>query len=118
MADVLNVEVERVRRLVGSLEGGERLPSQVGTHRVAVIQREQKAQIGDIGLEQREPAEVVSAVAWDDGEPRVQQVVGLVEEAAVVHGHGLHGLGRLVLNRSPVGPVQTSVSEQLPKKWP
>src|SRR6185295_17157323 len=60
VADVLNVEVERVRRPVGSLESGERLPTQVGTNRVAVIQREQETQISDIGLEQREPAEVVS----------------------------------------------------------
>ena len=67
VADVLNVEVERVRRPVGRLEHRERLPSQVRAHRVAVIQREQEAQIRDVGFEQREPAEVVSAVAWDDG---------------------------------------------------
>ena len=99
VADVLDVQVEGVRRVVRRLEDGERLASQMGAHRVAVIQREQEAQVGEIRLEQRQPPEVVRAVARDDREPRVEQVVGLFEEAAVVDGHGLHRLGGLVLNR-------------------
>ena len=70
MADVLHVQVEGVRRLVRRLEDGERLPSQMGTHRVAVIEREQEAQIGDVRLEQRQPPEVVRAVAGDDARAR------------------------------------------------
>ena len=64
--DVLHVQVEGVRRPVRRLERRQRLPAQMGTHRLAVIEREQKTQIGEIRLEQRQPPEVVRAVAWDD----------------------------------------------------
>ena len=106
VTDVLHVQVEGVRRPVRRLEHGQRLPPQMGAHRLAVIEREQEAQIGEIRFEQREPPEIVRAVAGDDGQPGVEQVVGLFEETPVVDGHRLHGLGRLVLNRSRVGPVQ------------
>src|SRR3954471_8038766 len=86
------------------------------TYRVAVIESEQKAQIGEIRLEQRQSSEVVGAVAWDDGKPRVEQVVRLVEEAPVMDGHGLHRFGRLVLNRSAISSVQDERQRAVPKE--
>ena len=84
---------------------------EVRTDRIAVIEREQEAQVRDIRFEQREPPQVVRAVARHDAQPGVQQVVGLLEEAAVVDGHRLHRLGRLVLQRTGVGAVQHERSE-------
>ncbi len=57
-------------------------------------------------LEDREPPQVVRTVAGNDGQPRVQQVVGLLEQAAVVDGHRLHRLGGLMLEGTRVHAVQ------------
>ena len=67
VADVLDVQVEGIRRLVGVSNDGERLPPQMRTDRLAVVEREQEAQVRDVGLEQRQPPQVVRAVAGDDG---------------------------------------------------
>src|SRR5262245_18220017 len=47
VADVLHVEVERVRRSMRRLEYCQRFLAQVGAHGVAVVEREQEAEIGD-----------------------------------------------------------------------
>ena len=106
VADVLHVQVEGVRRPVRRLEDRQRFLPEVRADGIAVIEREQEAQVGDVRFEQREASQVVRAVAGHDAQPGVQQVVGLLEEAAVVHGHRLHGFGRLVLQRARVGAVQ------------
>ena len=72
--------------MVWRLEDGQRSRREDGADRLAVIEREQEAQIGDVRFEQREPAEVVGAVAGNDREPGVEQVVGLLEQAAIVDG--------------------------------
>ena len=106
VADVLHVQVEGVRRPVRRLEDGQGLLSKVRAHGVAVIEREQEAQVREVRFEQREAPKVVRAVSRDDAQPGVEQVVGLLEEAAVVDGHGLHRLGGLVLQRARVRAVQ------------
>ena len=59
-----------------------------------------------MGLEHREPAEVAGTVAWNDAQPGVQQVVGLVDEGAVVQAQRLGGLRRLMLDSPKVVAVQ------------
>ena len=100
------MQVEGVRRLVRRLEDRQRFLSKVRADGVAVIEREQEAQVREVRLEQREPPKVVRAVARDDAQPGVQQVVGLLEEAAVVDGHRLHRLGGLLLQRARIRAVQ------------
>ena len=99
------MQVEGVGRSVWRLEYGQCLSTQMGAHRLAVIEREQEAQIGEIRFEDGEPAEIVSTVARNNRQPGIQQVVGLFEEAPIVHGHRLHRFGRLVLNRFRVRSV-------------
>ena len=98
----LSLELPHHRRL----EYGERLASQVRADWLPVIEREQKTQVGQVRLEQRQAPKVVSAVPRDNAQPRVEEAVGLLEEAAVVDGHRLHRFGRLVLERPRVRPVQ------------
>ena len=61
---------------------------------LAGVQGEEKAQIGIVRFEQRQATQVVRAVAGDDGEPGVEEVVGLVDERPVMAGQHLDGLGR------------------------
>ena len=63
-----------------------------------MVEREQEAQVRQVRFEQRQPSKIVRAVAGDDAEPGIEQVVGLLEEAAVVHGQRLHRLGGLLLS--------------------
>ena len=81
-----------------------------------VIEREQEAQVGEVRLEQRQPPKVVGAVPGNDAQPRVEQVVGLLEEAAVVNGHRLHRLGRLVLECPRVRAVQHECEGATPEE--
>ena len=119
VADVLHVQIEVIRCLVARLEDGERLGVQMGAARLAAIEREQKAQIRVVRFEERQPPEVVGAVARHDAQPGVEQVVRLLDERAVVRGHHLDGFGRRSLQSfgSP-GRRGPAVSEHSPKKWP
>ena len=100
------------------LEDGQRLLPKVRAHGVAVIEREQEAQVREVRFEQREAPKVVRAVAGDDAQPGVQQVVGLLEETAVVNGHGLHGLGGLMLQRAGSVSVQHQRERALAEEVP
>ena len=106
MSHILHVKVEGVRCSMGCLEDGQRFPPEMRTDRIAVIEREQEAQVREIRFEECESSEIMCAVARNDAQPGVQQVVRLLEEATVVNGHRLHRLGRLVLERTGVGVVQ------------
>ena len=68
--DVVDVQVEVVRRLVLGLEDRQRLRVQVRTARLARVQREEEAQVGVVRFEQRQATEVVRAVAGDDARAR------------------------------------------------
>ena len=106
VADVLHVQIESVGRPVRRLEHRQRLLSKVRADGVAVIEREQEAQVRQVRFEQREASKIVRAVPRDDAQPRVEEVVGLLEEAAVVDRHRLHRLSGLVLERARIRPVQ------------
>ena len=108
-----------VRRLRRRLEHRQRrrVPD-VGSIGSPAVEREQEAQVRQVRLEQRQPAQVVGAVAGNDAEPGVQQVVALLEGAAVVGGEHLHGLGRGGLQGAPVRAVQDQRERAAPKKWP
>src|SRR5262249_46310942 len=62
VADVFDVQIERVRRVVRRLEYGKRLSAKVTAGTLAWIQREQEAQVRRVRLEDGKPAEIVSAV--------------------------------------------------------
>lgn len=106
VTDVLHVQVEGVGRLVRRLEHRKRLAPQMRADGGPLVPGEQETHVGQVRLEEREPTQVVRAVARDDGQPGVQQVVGLLEQAAVVDRHGLHGFRRLSLERAAVNAVK------------
>ena len=117
LADILGVQVERIRDVMGRFKDGQRLSTQVRTDACSRIDREQEAQVGEVGLQQRQPAQIVGAVTGHDAEPRVQEVVGFLEQTAVVDRHRFHRFGGLVLQRALVRPVkherQRTVSEEV-----
>ena len=104
--DVLDVQVEGVRRVMRGLEDRQGVTAEMRADPFAAVQREQEAEVRGVGLEQRQAAQVVGAVAGHDAQPGVQQVVGLLEQAAVVHRDHLHRLGRLVLQLAAIVAVQ------------
>src|SRR5713226_8441022 len=59
MTHVLHVQVERVRRVVRRLEDGQRFLMEMRADPFALIEGEQKTEIREVGLQQREPAQVV-----------------------------------------------------------
>ena len=73
--DIVVMEVPEIRRLMlGFKHRQTRSPSEVRAGPRASVQREEKAQIGDIRIQQRQPAEIVRAVARDHRQPGVEQV--------------------------------------------
>ena len=118
VTDVLHMQVEGVWRPMRRLEDGQRFLSKVRADGVAVIEREEETQVREVGFEHREASKIVRAVSRDDAQPGVEQVVGLLEEAAVVDGHGFHGLGGLMLQCSWVRAVQHECEGAPPKKCP
>ena len=77
-----------------------------GTDAWPGIEREEKAQVGVVRLEQRQPPEVVGAVAGHDAQPGVEQVVGLLDERAVVGRHHLDRFRRGALDDARVAVEQ------------
>jgi hypothetical protein len=106
VAHILHVQVERVRRVVRRLEDGQRFLMEMRADSFALIEGEQKTEIGEVGLQQREPAQVVRVVARHNAQPGVEQVIGFLEHTAVVDRHHFHGFGRAVLKRSRVLAMQ------------
>ena len=53
---------------------------------------------------------------WHHREPGVQEVVGLLEEAPVVHRHYLHRLGRVVLECPSIVAVQREREGARPRR--
>ena len=87
------------------LENGQRLAPEMGTRRTTAIEREQKAQVRVVGLEQREPPEVVRAVPRHDAQPGVQQVVRFLDQCAVMGRHDLDRFsGRPLRSGPPLKP--------------
>ena len=115
---VLDVQVERVRRVMRGFEYRECLAAKVAAGSLARVEREQEAQIRSVRLQDSEPAQIVSAVPGHDAQPGVQQVVRLLEQAAVVDSHRLLGFGCLVLKRPRILPVyddgQRCAAEEMP----
>ena len=56
----------------------------MSARRTSTIEREQKAQIRAVRFEHRQSPKVVRAVAGDDAEPSIQEVVRFVDERAVM----------------------------------
>src|SRR5207237_5125794 len=63
VADVLHVQIECVRGMVRRLEGGERLALEMGTNTIALIEREQKAQVRQVRFEQSDAPHVGGALS-------------------------------------------------------
>src|SRR5688572_8657629 len=110
------MKVEGVRCPMRRFEDGQGFLSKVWAHGVAVIERKQETQIREIGFEDREAPKIVRAVSRDDAQPGVEQVVGLLEKAPVVDGHGFHGLGGLMLQRAWVRTVQNECEGAPPEE--
>jgi hypothetical protein len=106
VADVLDVKIESVWRMVRRLEDGQSLSLQMGIHRLTLINVEHEAQICRVGLEQRQAPEVVGAISRNDAQPGVQQVVGLIEDGAIMNGDCLGRFGGLLLEDSSFGTMQ------------
>ena len=104
--DVLDMQVEGVWCVVRRLEDRERFLAQVRTDPFALVAREQEAHVRKVRFEQRDPSQVVRAVPRHDAQPGIEQVVGLFEQTPVVHRHGLHRFGGLVLQDPRVLPVE------------
>src|SRR5882762_11975517 len=98
------MEVVVERRLVPRFEHGERLAAAEGRRGpLALVETEEKAEIGTVRLQQAEAPQVLRAVAGHNGRPGVEQVIGLEMEAAVVGGQHLEGFGgRAVLSAAVV----------------
>src|ERR1700704_1067134 len=102
---VLHVQVERVRRVMRGLEYRECLAAEVAAGTLARVEREQEAHVRSVRLQDSESAQIVSAIPGHDAQPGVQQVVRLLEQAAVVDGHRLLDFGCVVLKRTRILPV-------------
>ncbi len=87
------MEVVRVRRSMWRLEYRKRLAAQVRADRRALVESEEKAQIGDIRLQERQASQIARAVARYDTEPCIKQVVCFLEKATVVDCERLPRLG-------------------------
>ena len=118
VSDIVDMQVEVVRRLVLGLQDRQGLRVQVRTARLAGVQGEEEAQVGIVRFEQRQTTEVVRTVAGDDGEPGVQEVVRLVDERAVMAGQHLDGLGGRPLEGARVlaeeDQRERAVAEEVP----
>src|SRR4051812_38145930 len=62
---VIHMRVQRVSGVVRGFEHRERLAPKVTAGPLARIERKQKAEIGDVRLEQRQSPQIVSAVSGD-----------------------------------------------------
>src|SRR3954453_8277709 len=100
------------------LEYRECLSAKVAAGSLARVEREQEAHVRSVRLEDGESAQIVSAVPGHDAQPGVQQIVRLLEQAAVVDGHRLLDFGRVVLKRARIVPVyddgQRGAAEEMP----
>ena len=115
--DVLHMEVVVVRRLVPRFEHGERLAAAEGRRGpLALVETEEKAEIGAVRLQQGEAPQVVRAVAGHDGRPGVEQVIALEMEAAVVGGEHLEGLGGRAVLRAAIVAEQHEGQRTLAKE--
>jgi hypothetical protein len=73
--DILNVEVEGVRRMMRRLEYGEGLAAKMTTGPLAGVEREEEAQIRRVRLEDGESSQIVSAVSRDDAQPGIEKTI-------------------------------------------
>src|SRR4051794_29851822 len=118
VSHVLDMQVEEVRRAVRRLEDCQRLLLQVWADTFTLIESEDKAQIRGVGLQKRQPSQVVNTIARDDAHPGVQKVVGLFEQRPVVYRKRFPGLSRLLLKSPSVVSLQNQRQGTLPEEVP
>ena len=107
VADVLIVQVPEVRRLVFRFEDRQTLPIlQVGAGPLARMPREQEAEVGGVGVEQRQSAQIVRRIAGHDREPGVQEVVTLLVERSVVPGKDFDAFGHAAIQPGRVAVIR------------
>ena len=98
---VLDVQVEVVRRALRRVEHRERFASEVRVGLGAGVLREQQREVGVVRVQQMHRPDVVGAVARQDGQPGVEQVVALVGHLRIVRGEGLETGAHAALERRP-----------------
>src|SRR5438034_4737218 len=97
MADILNVQGEVERREMPCLQHRQRLMIQMATPRLTPVDREEEAEVCVVRFEDGQSPKVMSTVAGNDAEPRIQQVVRLFEQCSVVRRHYLDCFGSHLL---------------------
>src|ERR1017187_9596282 len=103
VTDVVMVEVPEIWRLVLGLEDREALAaSELGARARSGVERKEKAQVRDIGVEDSQTPEVVGRIAGHDGEPGVQEVVRLLIQGALVPGKGLRAFRDALVQASRI----------------
>src|SRR5687768_868284 len=100
------MKVEEIWCLFRSFEDSERLGVQMGAGFVAAILGERETQVRNVRFEQGQPAKVVCVVAWDDGQPCIEQVVAFLDKDAVVSCERLESFGGPIPKRFPVGTIK------------
>ena len=83
-----------IRCVMARFEDRQRDILEMRAPRVSAIECEKKTQIGVIRFQQCQPPEVVSTVAGNHAQPRVEQVVGLLNERPVMSCHHLDRFSR------------------------
>ncbi len=84
MRDIAVVEIQEVRGVVVGFEDGEIFLPEMAIARLATVEGEQKREIGIVGVEQIQVAEIEGVVAGNRREKCVQEVVFLFVELGVV----------------------------------
>ena len=102
VGDVLVVQVEVERRPVRRFEDGQVLAPEVGVGGRSAVEREQERQVGVVGVEQVQVAEIGGAATGDRGQPGVQEVRALLHQRGVVRGEHLETLGDAARQGCPV----------------
>ena len=105
--DIVDVQVPEIRRLMGGLKDREILAAvEVRARPLAGVEREEEAEVGDVRVEERQPPQIVRAVAGKDRQPGVQEVVRFVVQGTVVRGKRLGAL-----RHAPIEPLRVAVIE-------
>src|SRR5438132_12522862 len=100
------------------IENRQGLTSEMSALRTPTIEREQKAQIRAVGLQQRQTPEIVRTITWHDTEPGVQQVVGLIDKRAVMRSQHLDGFSSCAFDGAGLVVVEHEGERALAEEVP